>query len=139
MRKVVLALTAMPLILRLTVLATVCTGAALLVVTAFRIGSFRIYDERLSGQELWSEGYGPFFLIIALLMLTAGLGMLKGRRWSRWLLLFLYVPCSPVLLIYSRHRSREDAHLTWGFAISALLWAAFYYWYLFHKQKQFFA
>jgi hypothetical protein len=79
----------MPLILRLTVLATFCTGAAVLVVTVFRVATFQIYDETLSGEQFWSEGYGLFFVIIALIMIAAGIGIFKGRGWSRWLVLFI--------------------------------------------------
>jgi hypothetical protein len=133
------ALSAMPLILKLTVMATFCTGAAVLVVTVFRFGTFQIYDETLSGEQLWAEGYGPFFVIIALIMLASGLGMFKGRRWSRWFVLFIYVAASPVPLIYSRHHPSQDAFLLWSFVASGSVWAAFFYWYLFHKQKEFFA
>lgn len=139
MRRLFEALTAMPVILRLTVLATFCTGAAVLIATLFRVGTFQIYDETLSGEQLWSEGYGPFFVIITLIMIVAGLGILKGRGWARWLVLLIYVAASPVLFIYSRHHPSQNWYLVWSFVVPAFLWAAFFYWYLFHKQKAFFA
>jgi hypothetical protein len=138
MRRLFEALAALPLILRLLVIASFCTGAAVLVATLFRVGTFQIYDETLSGEQLWSAGYGPFFVLIALIMIAAGLGLFKGRGWSRWLVLSLYVAVAPILLIYSRHHPSQDEYLVWSFVVPASLWATFFYWYLFHKQKEFF-
>jgi hypothetical protein len=139
MKRLFEPLAAMPRILRLIVLASFFTGTAVLIATVFRVGTFRIYDETLSGEQLWSEGYGPFFVIIALIMIAAGVGILKGRRWARWLVLLIYVAASPVLFIYSRHHPSQNGYLLWIFVVPAFLWAAFFYWYLFHKQKDFFA
>lgn len=139
MRRLYDELTAMPLILRLTVVAIFGTGAALLVAAVFRVGTFQIYDETLSGAQLWSEGYGSFFVIAGLIMVSAGVGTFKGRGWSRWLVVFLSLAMSPIPLIYSRHHSPQTAQLAWTFIVPAFIWAVFFYWYLFHKQKEHFA
>ena len=139
MRRLYEELMAMPVILRLTILASFGTGAALLVTTLFKIGTFQIYDETLTGDQLWSEGYGPFFVIAGLILMSAGLGTFKGRGWARWLVVFLSFAMSPIPLIYSRHHSMQAAHLVWAFVVPGFVWAAFFYWYLFHKQKEHFA
>jgi hypothetical protein len=138
MRRLFEALAAMPLILRLLVIASFCTGAAVLVATLFKVGTFQIYDETMSGEQLWSDGDGPFFVINALIMLAAGLGIFKRRVWSRWLVLLLYVAAAPILLIYSRHHPSQNGYLVWSFIVPGFVWAAFFYWYLFHKHKEFF-
>jgi hypothetical protein len=104
MRRLYEELMAIPLILRLTILASFGTGAALLVTTLFKVGTFQIYDETLTGDQLWSEGYGPFFVIAGVILMSAGFGTFKGRGWSQWLVVFLSVAMSPIPLIYSRHQ-----------------------------------
>jgi hypothetical protein len=68
-------------------------------------------------------------------MTMAGIGIWMRRGWSRWLVVLLYVFPIPIEIIYSRNHSRPNG-LSWGYCIEAVVWAGFFCWYLFYKQKK---
>jgi hypothetical protein len=92
----------MPWLLRITCLATLCTGLALSVISIFQIGSFRVNDEILSWRQIKAAGYYPFLVISGLAMTTAGIGIWMRRGWSRWLVVLLYLFPIPIEIIYWR-------------------------------------
>jgi hypothetical protein len=128
----------MPLVLRVTCLATLCVGIVMLVLSIFQIGSVRINNETLSWVELRAAGYYPFLVICGLALAVAGVGIWMHRGWSRWLVVLLNVFASPIEIIYWRSHSQEGAGSPWSYSLSAAVWAGFFYWYLFHKRKNYF-
>lgn len=120
----------MPWVLRITCLASLCTGLVLLVISIFQIGSFRVNDEALSWEQVRAAGYYPFLVISGLAMTMSGIGIWLRRGWSRWLVVLLYVFPIPIEIIYLRSHSRSNG-LPWGYGIEAVVWAGFFYWYLF--------
>jgi hypothetical protein len=133
---VISRLEAMPLIMRLTCLASLSTGLAFLVITVGQIGSIRIIDETLSWSQVRTAGYYPFLVALALATTTAGIGIWMRWGWSRWLVVLLYLIDSPIEIIYWRSHTHGDAVFPWGGCIGAVVWAAFFYWYLFCNQKK---
>lgn len=125
----------MPLLLRITCLASLCTGLAILVISIFQVGSFRINDETLSWGQVRAAGYYPFLVVSALSMTVAGIGIWMRRGWSRWIVVLLYVIASPVEIIYWRSHTHGVPGFPWGYGIGAVVWGGFFYWYLFYKQK----
>jgi len=61
-------LDSMPLVLRLTFLASLSTGVVLLAVCVLQIGSIRVNKESLSWVEVRAAGYYPFLVISGLVM-----------------------------------------------------------------------
>jgi hypothetical protein len=116
----------MPWLLRITCLASLCTGLAISGASTLQIGSFRINEETLTWGQVWAAGYYPFLVVSALAMVVAGIGIWMRRGWSRWLVVLVYVIASPI----------GDGAFPWGSCIGAVIWATFFYWYLFWKQKK---
>src|ERR1700730_13187490 len=73
-------LDSMPLVLRLTFLASLSTGVVLLAVCVLQIGSIRVNKESLSWVEVRAAGYYPFLVISGLVMAVAA--AVHGRRQS---------------------------------------------------------
>jgi hypothetical protein len=67
-------------------------------------------------------------------MTMAGIGIWTRRAWSRWLVVLLYVFPIPIEIIYSRRHSRPNG-LPLGYGIEAVVWAGFFYWYLFYSRR----
>lgn len=130
---------AMPRILRLTCLANLFVGFFIFAQSVLQFGSVRIFGERLTWDQLRSEGYRPFFVICGIAMIAAGLGMMLRRGWSRWLVVFLYVFFSPIQIIYVHHHPQSPWITKWEFLAEGTIWAGFFYWYLFHKTSNSFA
>src|ERR1700679_4334181 len=128
-------LDSMPWVLRTTCLASLCTGVALSVISVFQIGSFRINSDVLSWVQIRAAGYYQFLVISGLAMTMAGIGIWMRPGWARWLVVLLYVFPIPIEIIYSRSHSRPNG-LPWGYGIEAVVWAGFFYWYLFYKQTR---
>jgi hypothetical protein len=126
----------MLLILRLTCLGSLCAGLAMLVICILQTGTFGINDERLSWAQIRAAGYYPFLVIVAVAMTIAGLGIWMRRGWSRWLVVLLYLIDSPIEIIYWRSHPHGNVVFPWGGCIGAVVWAAFFYWYLFYNQKK---
>ena len=112
----------MPWVLRITCLASLCTGLALLVISIFQIGSFRVNDETLPWGQIRAAGYYPFLVISGLAMAIAGIGMWMRRGWSRWFVVLLYVFPIPIEIIYLRSHSPSNG-LPWSYGIEAVVWA----------------
>jgi hypothetical protein len=125
----------MPLLLRITCLASLCAGLGMLVISIFQIGSIRIFDETLSWAQVRAAGYYPFLLISGLAMTVAGIGIWMRLGWSRWLVVALYLFPSPIEIIYWRSHSHGGPGLSWGYSINAVVWAGFFSWYLFYNQR----
>jgi hypothetical protein len=125
----------MPLLLRLTCLASLGAGLGMLVISLFQIGSFRIIDETLSWEQARAAGYHPSVVISGVAMTIAGIGIWIRRGWSRWLVVLLYVIASPIEIIYCRSHPQGVSGMPWGYGITAAVWAGFFYWYLYYKQK----
>jgi uncharacterized membrane protein (DUF2068 family) len=126
---------AMPLIMRLVCLASLCAGFMLLVISVFQIGSMRIFDETLSWSQVRTAGYYPFLVGNGLAMVVTGVGIWKLWKWSRWLVVFGYLIPLPIPLIYLRSHPQSGTDVIFTYGISAVVWAGFFYWYLFYKQK----
>jgi hypothetical protein len=135
MNGVVSRLDGMPWVLRITCLASLGMGIVMLVISIFQIGSIRINNETLSWGEVRAAGYNPFLVISGLAMAVAGIGIWMRRGWSRWLVVLLYVFPGPIEIIYWRNHAHGGKGLPWGYAIDAVVWAGFFYWYLFYRQK----
>jgi hypothetical protein len=129
----------MPLVLRLICLASLGTGLGFLVVNIFQVGSIRVNGDTLSWAEARAAGYYPFFILSELFLVVAGAGLWMRRRCSRWLVILLYLVVSPIEIIYWRSHPRIGSGTPWNYCVSAVIWAGFFYWYLCHKQKAFFA
>jgi hypothetical protein len=129
-------LDSMPLVLRITCLASLGVGVVILVLSIVQVGSIGINNEKLSWVEVRAAGYYPFLVICGLAMTVAGIGIWMRRGWSRWLVVLLCVFTSPIQIIDWRSHSHGGLGSQWGYCISAAVWAGFFYWYLFHKQKK---
>jgi hypothetical protein len=125
----------MPLVLRLACISSFLMGVVVVPTTLLPVGGMRIIDETLSTAELWDKSYAPFLLIMGIAMILAGIGIFRGWGWSRWIVVLLYVFTAPVEYIYSRHHPNTAMFSTTNL-IPGVIWAAFFYWYLFHKQKK---
>jgi hypothetical protein len=128
-------LDSMPLVLRITCLASLGIGIVLLALSIVQVGSIGINDETLSWAEVRTAGYYPFLVICGLAMAVAGIGIWMRRGWSRWLVVLFGVFQGPIEIIYWRNHSQGGAGSPWGYCIGAAVGAGFFYWYLFHKQK----
>jgi hypothetical protein len=100
-----------------------------------QIGSIRINKESLSWVEVRAAGYYPFLVISGLAMAVAGVGIWTRRGWSRWLVVLLYLFPAPIEILYWRSHSQSEFQFPWGYCINAAVWAGFFCWYLFYKQK----
>jgi hypothetical protein len=128
----------MPLVLRITCLAILGVGIAILALSIVQVGSIGINNEALTWVEVRAAGYYPFLAICGLTMAVAGIGIWMRRGWSRWLVVLCGVFQGPIEIIYWRSHSQSVAESQWSYSICASVWAGFFYWYLFHKQKSFF-
>jgi hypothetical protein len=126
----------MPWLLRITCLASLCTGLGISAASILQIGSFRINEETLTWGQVRAAGYYPFLVVSALAMTVAGIGIWMRRGWSRWLVVLVYVIASPIEIIYWRNHPHGDGAFPWGSCIGAVIWTTFFYWYLFWKQKK---
>ncbi|HVB56539.1 MAG TPA: hypothetical protein VNE63_08930 [Candidatus Acidoferrales bacterium] len=126
---------AMPLVMRLVCLASLCAGFMLLVISLLQVGSIRIFDETLSWSQVRAAGYYPFLVGSGLAMVVTGVGIWKLWKWSRWLVVLGYLIPLPIPLIYLRSHPQTGTDVMFTYAISAVVWAGFFYWYLFFKQK----
>jgi hypothetical protein len=131
-------LDSMPWVLRITCLASLGVGIVILVLSIVQVGSIGINNETLTWVEVKAAGYYPFLVICGLAMAVAGIGIWMRRGWSRWLVVLCGVFQGPIEIIYWRSHSQGVAGSQWSYCISASVWAGFFYWYLFHKQKNFF-
>jgi len=131
-------LDSMPLVLRITCLASLGVGVVILVLSIVQVGSIGINNEKLSWVEVRAAGYYPFLVICGLAMVATGIGIWVRRGWSRWLVVLCGVVQGPIEIIYWRSHSQGVAESQWSYIIGASVWAGFFYWYLFHKQKSFF-
>jgi hypothetical protein len=132
---ITLNLEKMPWILRITCVASFLTGVVVVLTTIFPVSGMRINDETLSTAELWEKGYAPFLLIAGIAMTLSGIGILKRWGWSRWLAVLLYVFSAPIGYIYTRHHPNTTMFSAANL-IPGIIWAFFFYWYLFYKQKK---
>lgn len=132
-------LDSMPWVLRITCLASLGVGVVLLVLNVFQVGSIGINNETLSWVEVRAAGYYPFLAIFGLAMSVAGIGVWMRRGWSRWLVVLFGAFQAPIEIIYWRGHSLGGSGSPWRYGISAAVWAGFFYWYLFHKQRNYFA
>jgi hypothetical protein len=129
-------LDSMPMMLRIACVASLGTGIVMLALCLLQIGSIRINNERLSWLEVRTAGYYPFLVIGGLAMVVAGVGIWMRLGWARWLVVLLYVLPTPIEIIYWRSHAQGESQFPWGYGINAAVWAGFFYWYLFHKQKK---
>jgi len=126
----------MPMVLRMTCIASLLMGFIVSVMSIIQIGSIGIDGEKLSWPQVRAAGYYPFLIIFGLAMTAAGIGMWARRGWSRWLIVLYYLFLSPIEIIHSRSHSEAGTGLPWGYnVLAAVCWAGFFYWYLFYKQK----
>ncbi len=126
---------AMPLIMRLVCLASLCTGFMLLVISVFQVGSIRIFDETLSWSQVRAAGYYPFLVGSGLAMVVNGVVIWKLWKCSRWRVVLGYLIPLPIPLIYLHSHPQTGTDIMFTYGISAVVWAGFFYWYLFYKQK----
>jgi hypothetical protein len=133
---VIRRLDSMPWLLRIICIGSLSAGLAMLVICILQIGTFGINDERLSWVQIRAAGYYPFLVITAVVMTIAGFGIWMRRGWSRWLVVLLYLIDSPIEIINWRSHPHANVGFLWGGCIGAVIWAAFFYWYLFYNQKK---
>jgi hypothetical protein len=126
----------MPWLLRLLCIGSLGAGLAMLVICTFQVGTFGVHGEQLSWARIRAAGYYPFLVISALAMALAGLGIWLRRSWARWFVVSLPLIESPIEIIYRRSHLHADLGFPWGACIGAVVWAAFFYWYLFYNQKK---
>jgi hypothetical protein len=69
-------------------------------------------------------------------VVVAGIGIWMRRGWSRWLVVLFGALQAPIEIIYWRSHPLGGSGSPWRYCISAAVWAGFFYWYLFHKQKK---
>jgi hypothetical protein len=129
-------LDSMPVVLRITCLASLGTGIIILALCILQVGSIGINGETHSWVEVRAAGYYPFLVICGLAMAVAGVGIWMRRGWSRWLVVLLGVCQGPIEIIKWRNHPQGGAGSPWNYCIGAAVWAGFFYWYLFHKQKK---
>jgi len=125
----------MPTILRTLCMASLGLGVIMPVLACFPSSHFQIFDDDLTGRELWTQGYGPFFVISGGELLLQGIGLYRGISWSRWLVVFQYLFVVPLVAIYLFHHDTDQRFLVMQTLGGGVVWAAFFYWYLFRKQK----
>jgi uncharacterized membrane protein (DUF2068 family) len=86
-------------------------------------------------RQLWSQGYAPFAVIVGGALLLQGVGLIRGASWSRWLVVLQYVFFIPLVAVYMIHHDGDHRSLVIQTFFTGVVWAAFFYWYLFKKQK----
>jgi len=129
---------ALPHLLGLTIIICCVFGFLLPFSICSSSATFDIGGERLSGRELWTYGYAPFLLLLALAFLVAAVGLYQGWSWSRWIIVLLYVLMIPVIVIYGRRHPEETGSIIVQILQTLIVggvWAAFWYWYLFHREQ----
>lgn len=94
-----------------------------------------IFDETLTVRELWAYGYAPFVVLIGVILLAASIGLLRGRSWSRWIIVFLYPLTIPFAVIYSLRHPESIGTLALQGVVAGSVHAAFCYWYLFCRER----
>ncbi len=68
-------------------------------------------------------------------MVVTGVGIWQRWKWSRWLVVLFYLIPLPIPVIYLRSHPQAVTDVIFSYGISAVMWAGFFYWYLFYKQK----
>lgn len=116
-------------------MASTVLGVIMPVLVCFPSSHFQMFDDDLTGRELWAQGYGPFLVISGGELLVQGIGLYRGISWSRWLVVFQYIFIVPLVVIYLFHHDSGQRLLVMQTLVAGVIWAAFSYWYLFHKQK----
>ena len=72
----------LPLLLRMTCLASLVGGVALLILSIFQLGLVRINNESFTWGEVKAAGYFPFLIICGLVLVVAAVGIWLRRGWS---------------------------------------------------------
>lgn len=125
----------MPWLLKIMTIASLSVGVIGLILVCVPFATFQIYGEKVTSRELWSHGYGPFVVLAGLVALVAGVGLLGGHGWARWIVVFFYALLFPFDVVYGlRHGLNVFGLFLQTIAIGAP-WAVFCYWYLFRKQS----
>lgn len=138
MKSFVKKLLALPRLLALMIVLCFFFGFFLPFCVCSSTATFDIADERLSGRELWSYGYAPFFLLMALAYLVAAVGLFQRWRWSRWIIVLFYVFVIPICVIYGRRHPDDTGSVidqSFQFLVVGGVWAGFWYWYLFRRKQ----
>jgi hypothetical protein len=78
MKILIKKLFAMPKLLWLTIVLCFVFGLLLPFSVCSPSATFNIFDEQLTGRDLWSYGYAPFLLLMALAFLVAAIGLFRG-------------------------------------------------------------
>jgi hypothetical protein len=125
----------MPIILRTVCLTSLGLGVMLPISLCFPANHVQVFDDNLTVGQLWSQGYAPFFFICSGALLIQGIGLIRGVSWSRWLVVLQYVFFIPLVVVYMIHHDGDHRSLVIQTFVTGVAWAAFFYWYLFQKQK----
>jgi hypothetical protein len=129
---------AMPWLLRIACLASLLLGVFMALSACLPFATFEIFDEQVTGRQLWAFGYGPFVLLSGFALLAAGVGLLQGRGWSRWIIVFIHAFLIPFAVIYWLRRRENLGILLFETFVLGGLWAWFFFWYLFRRQRSLF-
>jgi hypothetical protein len=81
----------------------------------------------------------PVFHFVWIILGCGRRGTLDAPPMVTVVVILLYLVVSPVEIIYWRSHPRVGSGTPWNYCISTVIWAGFFYWYLCHKQKAFFA
>jgi hypothetical protein len=135
MKTFIKKLLAMPRLLGLTIVLCFVFGLFMPFSVCSPSSSFTIFDQRLTGRDLWSYGYAPFLLLMALAFLVAAVGLFRGWGWSRWIIVLLYSSMIPFIFIFGRQHPDEMGGMIVQTVIMGGIWAGFWYWYLFRREK----
>ena len=125
----------MPTILRTICLASLGLGVMLPISLLFPTNHVQMFDDNLTVGQLWSQGYAPFVVMCSGALLIQGIGLVRGFPWSRWLVVLQYVLFIPLVVVYMIHHDGDHRSLVIQTVVTGVAWAAFFYWYLFQKQK----
>jgi len=125
----------MPALLKVMVAPLFVLGPLFLILPCLPYCNIGVLGEQLTFRELWKYGYGPFIILTGLVSLVAGICMLQGRSWSRWLLVFFCALEIPVLFIHCLRHPEKCGTLIAQVVVEGGAWAGFSYWYLFRRES----
>ena len=82
------AIKEMPFFLKLITIFCLL-GIFFIIGAIIPIGSYKIYDEKVTYIQFWAQGAGIIFLITGSILLISGIGFIKKIKWTRILFLSL--------------------------------------------------
>lgn len=94
------------------------------------IGSYKIYDEKITFVEFWTNGAGIIFFITGIVLFASGVGFIKKLKWSRVLFLSLLPIQIIVMVILKMAQAKELFQMSISFLFLLLLFGL----YLFHRK-----